>query len=351
MIQKKIHYILIAFLIFSCDTYEENSLDFVSDINAPSNVDFVIDISEDNQAIVKITPFGDGLLSATVDFGDDSELSEEITPGNFVIHDYDDEGTYDITINAMGVNGKVTPFTKSVDVLYSAPSVPEITVTPKSTDPYTVVVSAKSDFGVSYDIYFGENQNEEPISILPDEVALYSYSDEGIYDITVVAHSGGAATSQAVAQYELESLVLIDFEADLPSITPYQGATTQVISNPNINENNESQNVIEFTKGQSRSFVLFQFDDTFNLDGWGRLKVKLHSSKAGTNVTVRLRTASNYTASANATSTVENDWEELIFDFSNISIDKEFNRIFIYPDYNVSNTGEVFYYDDIELIY
>ena len=87
MIQKKIHYILIAFLIFSCDTYEENSLDFVNDINAPSNVDFVIDISEDNQAIVKITPFGDGLLNATIDFGDDSELSEVITPGNFVIHE------------------------------------------------------------------------------------------------------------------------------------------------------------------------------------------------------------------------------------------------------------------------
>ena len=68
-------------------------------------------------------------------------------------------------------------------------------------------------------------------------------------------------------------------------------------------------------------------------------------------MTVRLRTASNYTASANTTSTVENDWEELIFDFSNISSDKEFNRIFLYPDYNVTNTGEVFYFDDIELIY
>ena len=77
--------------------------------------------------------------------------------------------------------------------------------------------------------------------------------------------------------------ILETFEADLPSITPYQDATTQVISNPNINENNESQNVIEFTKGQSRSFVLFQFDDTFNLDGWDASKVKLHSSnKVGT---------------------------------------------------------------------
>lgn len=351
MIQKKIHYILIAFLIFSCDTYEENSLDFVSDINAPSNVDFVIDISEDNQAIVKITPFGDGLLNATVDFGDDSELSEEITPGNFVAHDYDDEGTYDITINAKGVNGKVTPFTKSVDVLYTAPSIPEITVTPRSTDPYTVLVNASSDFAVSYDVYFGEIQDEEPVTILPDDVALHTYSDEGIFNIKVVAHSGGVATSEGTTQYELDSQNLIDFEANLPSITPYQGATTQVITNPNINENNESQNVLEFTKGQSRSFVLFQFDDTFNLDGWGRLKVKLHSSKVGTKMTVRLRTASNYTASANATSTVENDWEELIFDFSNISSDKEFNRIFLYPDYNVSNTGEVFYFDDIELIY
>ena len=124
MIQKKIHYILIAFFDFLCDTNEENSLDFVENINAPSNVDFVIDISEDNLGIVKITPFGDGLLNSTVDFGDDSELSEEITPGESVIHDYDDEGTYDITINAKGVNGKVTEFTKSVDVLYLAPSVP-----------------------------------------------------------------------------------------------------------------------------------------------------------------------------------------------------------------------------------
>ena len=33
-----------------------------------------------------------GLRDTTVDFGDESELSEEITPGNFVIHDYDDEG-------------------------------------------------------------------------------------------------------------------------------------------------------------------------------------------------------------------------------------------------------------------
>ena len=101
---------------------------------------------------------------------------------------------------------------------------------------------------------------------------------------------------------------------------PIKAHHLKVISNPNNNENNESQNVLEFTKGQSRSFVLFQFDDTFNLDGWGRLKVKLHSSKAGTKITVRLRTASNYTASANATSTVENDWEELIFDFSKYPI-------------------------------
>jgi hypothetical protein len=351
MKQKKIYYLLITLMIFSCDTYEENSLDFVSDINAPSNVDFVIDISEDNQAIVKIIPFGDGLLNSTVDFGDDSELSDEITPGNFVVHDYDEEGTYDITINAKGVNGKITPFTKTVDVLYTAPSVPEITVTPRSTDPYTVLVNASSDFGVSYDVYFGEIQDEEPVTILPDDVALYTYSDEGIFNIKVVAHSGGLATSEDTVQYELDSQTLVDFESDLPSMTPYQGASFQVISNPNVNENNDSQNVIEFTKGQSRSFILLQFSETFNLDDWGRLKVKLHSSKIGTNMTLRLRTASNYTASANAISSVENDWEELIFDFSNVPSDKEFNRIFLYPDYNISNTGEVFYYDDIELIY
>ena len=66
---------------------------------------------------------------------------------------------------------------------------------------------------------------------------------------------------------------------------------------------------------------------------------------------IRLKTASNYSVSVKATSTVENDWEELIFDLSKAPIDKEFNRIFIYPDYNISNTGEVFYFDDFELIY
>lgn len=351
MIQKKIHYILIAFLIFSCDTYEENSLDFVNDINAPSNVDFVIDISEDNQAIVKITPFGDGLLNSTVDFGDDSELSDEITPGNFVIHDYDEEGTYDITINAKGVSGKTTSFTKTVDVLYSAPSIPEITVTPRSSDPYTILVNASSDFAVSYDVYFGEIQDEEPITILPNDVAIYTYSDEGVYDITVVAHSGGAATSEGIAQYELPSKVLVDFETNLPSITALQDAESQVISNPNPNLNNSSEQVLELTKGTKRSFSVLELNETFKTDGWGRLKVKIHTSKLGSKFTLRLKTASNYSVSVKATSTVENDWEELIFDLSKAPIDKEFSRIFIYPDYNISNTGEVFYFDDFELIY
>ena len=85
MIQKNIlHYILIAFLIFSCDTMMKMILDFVNDINAPSNLILYTDISEDNQAIVKITPFGDGLLNSIIDFGDESELSPiEITAGEF----------------------------------------------------------------------------------------------------------------------------------------------------------------------------------------------------------------------------------------------------------------------------
>lgn len=351
MIQNKIYYIIIALLIFSCDSYEENSLEFVKNLDAPTNVDFIITVSPDNEAVVKITPFGDGLLTSTVDFGDDSEVSEVITTGNFTTHDYASEGTYDITINAKGVNGETTVFTKTVEVMYTAPSIPEITLTPKASDPYTVIVGASSDFGVSYDVYFGESDDEEPISILPDELAIYTYSDEGVFNIKVVAHSGGVATSEATVQYELESQVLVDFESDLPTITPYQGAAAEVVVNPNGNDNNTSQNVLEFTKGQSRSFVILQLDETFNMEDWNRLKIKLHTSKTGTNLTVRLRTASNYTASANATSTVENDWEEVVFDFSNVPGDKAFNRIFIYPDYNASNSGEVFYYDDIELIY
>ena len=65
MIQNKIYYIIIALLIFSCDSYEENSLEFIKNLNAPTNVDFIITVSPDNEAIVRITPFGEGLLTST----------------------------------------------------------------------------------------------------------------------------------------------------------------------------------------------------------------------------------------------------------------------------------------------
>ena len=39
-----------------------------------------------------------------------------------------------------------------------------------------------ADFATVMDIYFGDVENEEPVTVLPEEVATHTYAEPGDYD-------------------------------------------------------------------------------------------------------------------------------------------------------------------------
>ena len=79
--------------------------------------------------MVSITPTGEGVVSYSVDYGDGSNISESINPGNSVVNTYP-EGTYEATVIAVGLNGEVTEtVVVTVVVSYSAPENLVVTIT------------------------------------------------------------------------------------------------------------------------------------------------------------------------------------------------------------------------------
>ena len=87
---KKFKYLLNVFLasalVFACVEEIENNIDFVDTIEAPTNVSAMISITQDNTGIVTITPTGEGVVSYSINFGDGSNETESINPGNSAVH-------------------------------------------------------------------------------------------------------------------------------------------------------------------------------------------------------------------------------------------------------------------------
>ena len=254
---KKFKYLLNVFLasalVFACVEEIENNIDFVDTIEAPTNVSAMISITQDNTGVVTITPTGEGVVSYSVDFGDGSNESDSINPGNSVVHTYP-EGTYEATIIAVGLNGEVTETVVSVVVSYSAPENLVVTINNVAGNPFDINVSATADLAASFEVYFGDQgADEAPTPLQIGETLTYTYSAVGEYTVTVVALSGGAATTE-YTESELQVtnplLMPIDFEdATLNySFVDFGNAQSTVIPNPDPTGVNTSSTVGQSVK-------------------------------------------------------------------------------------------------------
>jgi uncharacterized membrane protein len=237
---KKFKYLLNIFLasilVFACVEEIENNIDFVDTIDVPTNISAMISITQDNTGVVTITPTGEGVVSYSVDFGDGSNESESINPGNSVVHTYP-EGTYEATIIAVGLNGEVTETVVSVVVSYSAPENLVVVINNVPGNPFDINVSATADLAASFEVYFGDQGPEEaPTPLQIGETLTYTYSAVGEYSVTVVALSGGAATTEYIEVITITNPLLmpIDFEDSSLnySFVDFGNAQSTVIPNP-----------------------------------------------------------------------------------------------------------------------
>ena len=359
---KKLKYLLNVFLasalIFACVEEIENNIDFVETIQAPTNVSAMISITQDNTGVVTITPTGEGVVSYTVDFGDGSDSSDSVNPGNSVVNTYP-EGTYEAIITAVGLNGEVTSTVVSVVVSYSAPENLLVTINNVPGNAFDITVSASADLAASFEVYFGDQgADEAPTPLQIGETLTYTYSNVGEYTVTVVALSGGAATTEYSELVTIVNPLLMPIDFEDPtlnySFVDFGNAQSTVIPNPDPSGVNTSSTVaqsVKFSGSEVWAGSFLTIDEPVDFSSLNNIAVDVWTSEVGEVVKLKLENSANpdINTEVDMTTTVNQGWETLIYDFSGSDLSQDYDRVVIFFDFGNVGDDTSYYFDNIRL--
>ena len=197
-------FVLLAFVVFSCSE-DDDSSDYANQIAAPKNISALVTVTQDNTGLVTLTPLGEGVVSFKINYGDGSDLSDDLSPGESTEHTYE-EGTYQAIIVATGLNGKTTSVTQPVIVSFQAPQNLVVTIENDAAISKQVNVLATADFATSYEVDFGE-AGSTPIMSNIDETISFTYQEAGTYTITITAFSAAVETTSYSEEFEVTAIL------------------------------------------------------------------------------------------------------------------------------------------------
>lgn len=204
---KKIKYIMSAivmiFMVIACSE-DDNTLD-VDSIAAPTNISAAARITNDNTGLVTLTPLGEGVTKFDLMFGDGSDGVSGINPGSSVVHTYE-EGSYELTITAYGLNGLSTTVTQPLVVSFEPPQNLMVTIENDATVSKQVNVTATADLAIYYEVDFGE-AGSEVVQGNNEETVSFIYQEAGVYTITVTAYSGAIETATYTEDFEVTAIL------------------------------------------------------------------------------------------------------------------------------------------------
>ena len=189
---------LIALLLLigmvACEK-DKDDLSFVQNATAPTDVSAKFQVSTDNTGTVTITPLATGVATYKVYFGDSTATPTVVKAGGSVTHTYA-EGSYQVKIVAVNIAGKEAEATLPLEVSFRAPENVEVTVANDQAVSKKVNVTAKADFAITYDVYFGESADEKPVSGNIGEVVSHIYKQTGNYTLTIEVKGAGKQTTK-----------------------------------------------------------------------------------------------------------------------------------------------------------
>ncbi|NEW80041.1 MAG: hypothetical protein GZ086_11590 [Gelidibacter sp.] len=232
--------ILIVTAIWSCTDEDFGSLDFLSTATAPTNVDALFNVTQNNTGTVTITPNAEGAVSFDIFFGDNTASPSNVKQGKSIVHVYN-EGTYTVKIVAIGITGLTTEKTHNLVVSFKAPENLVVVIKNDLAISKKVNVTATADFAMLFEVYFGEAGNDVPVLANNGGTASYVYKEAGTYTIRVVSKSAAIQTTEYTVNFvvtailqPLTSAPTPPFRQDANVISIYSGAYTNV---PNSNYN------------------------------------------------------------------------------------------------------------------
>lgn len=217
-------YCLVLLVFVNC-TNDNNNFDYLSTAVAPSNISALFQVTQDNTGLVTITPNATSAVSYNITLGDDTAEPVVVKQGESIDHTYA-EGSYTVTVEAVGLTGLKSVATQDLVVSFKAPENLMVTIENDAAISKKVNVTATADFGLSYDVYFGEPGNDVPVSANIGETASYIYQEPGTYTIRVVAKSAAIATTEYTTDFEVTEI--LQPVASAP--TPPTRVDTDVIS-------------------------------------------------------------------------------------------------------------------------
>ncbi|MFP9113160.1 hypothetical protein ACLI1A_04415 [Flavobacterium sp. RHBU_3] len=135
----------------------------------------------------------------------------------------------------------------------------------------------------------------------------------------------------------------------------FGGAVGSQVVNPDQSGVNTSMQVGKFLKtagSQTWAGIAIPFDDVIDFSVMKKVKMKIWSPQAGITVLMKFENMNPHNTADDiektTTTTVANQWEEITFDFTGIDNSKNYQQIVLFFNFNVSGTGETYYFDDIK---
>lgn len=330
------------------------------------NVSAVFDISDDNSGDVTITPTGQGVTKFTLNFGDGSgaDASATVSPGGKVTHSYP-EGSYTVGITAINLAGKETTTEEPFTITYRAP---ENLAVNTSVDGYDLTVSATADYANSFMVYYGDVENETGTPMAVGEtLPPHTYAEAGNYDVTVVAESGGAATSETTTQVTIYDPFKLPITFDEEWVNYFFGTFDdwgmqgfEKVENPNKAGLNTSDMVGKFINGHAPwSGTYSPLSQPIDFSEGKVITMLVYNpdpANIGKKINMELEwptgasEAQPYGAILKVPITKSGEWEKLTFDFSGIDTipdDAQFNQLVYRFNDTAEGAGEIIYFDDI----
>ncbi|MDH3322558.1 MAG: hypothetical protein OEM04_06170, partial [Flavobacteriaceae bacterium] len=204
-------------------------LSFLENGQAPTNVEALFTVTQDNTGLVSIMPSADGATQFEINYGDGTAETATIGVGKAAQHNYG-EGTYNVDIIAKGVTGLKTEFSKELVVSFQAPKFgtePIVEADKAVSKQVNVTVPNDAQFATYFDVHFVENDVEVIISGNMGETVSYVYANPGLVDIKIVLKGAAMETTE----YLVTDFEVIEINAPVKSApTPDNRAEADYIS-------------------------------------------------------------------------------------------------------------------------
>ncbi len=208
--------IFFLLLLVACTENDLRDTSFIDNIAAPTNVAALYNITQDNTGSVTITPNAEGAVSFEIYFGDGTAAPAIVPQGENAHHVYA-EGTYNVRIVAVNLNGVKTEATQQLIVSFKAPQNLVVVIENDAAISKRVNITANADFATMFEFSSGETGVTQPVVLgnIGNTIS-YIYQNAGTYNITVEAKGGAIATTKYESSFVVTEILAPTQNAPTP---------------------------------------------------------------------------------------------------------------------------------------